>query len=154
MGPVGEILEELDKVPAEFQTVVVTGRNEGNAARPGRAGPQTSHAHSRLCFQHARVDGGGRFGDYQTRRADLVGSAGHGQALVYFEPYPGQEAANSDFLLERGAAGKVNRVEDLPYRIEQLLGSKSSRKWRPPQRRWERPQAARAVCEEVMKRVG
>jgi processive 1,2-diacylglycerol beta-glucosyltransferase len=28
MGPVAEILEELDKVPKEFQTVVVTGRNE------------------------------------------------------------------------------------------------------------------------------
>ena len=28
MGPVAEILEELDKVPSEFQTVVVTGRNE------------------------------------------------------------------------------------------------------------------------------
>ena len=36
----------------------------------------------------------------------------------------GQEAANSDFLLEHGAAAKVNRVEDLPYRIEQLLGSR------------------------------
>ncbi len=28
MGPVAEILEELDNVPNEFQTVVVTGRNE------------------------------------------------------------------------------------------------------------------------------
>ena len=35
-----------------------------------------------------------------------------------------QEAANSDFLLEHGAAAKANRVEDLPYRVEQLLGSK------------------------------
>src|SRR6185437_8253134 len=28
MGPVADILEQLDKVPNEFQTVVVTGRNE------------------------------------------------------------------------------------------------------------------------------
>ena len=28
MGPVGKILRELDKVPREFQTVVVCGRNE------------------------------------------------------------------------------------------------------------------------------
>ena len=46
-----------------------------------------------------------------------------GKPLFILNPIPGQEAANSDFLLERGAAAKVNRVEDLPYRIEQLLGS-------------------------------
>ena len=28
MGPVAEILAELDKVPQAFQTIVVTGRNE------------------------------------------------------------------------------------------------------------------------------
>jgi len=38
-------------------------------------------------------------------------------------PIPGQEAANSDFLLEHGAAAKANRVEDLPFRLEQLIGS-------------------------------
>jgi len=47
-----------------------------------------------------------------------------GQAVP--NPIPGQEAANSDFLLERGAAAKVNRVEDLPYRIERLSGISNS----------------------------
>ena len=47
-----------------------------------------------------------------------------GKPLFILNPIPGQEAANSDFLLEHGAAAKVNRVEDLPFRIEQLLGSK------------------------------
>ena len=41
-----------------------------------------------------------------------------GKPLFILNPIPGQEAANSDFLLERGAAAKVNRVEDLPFRIE------------------------------------
>jgi len=47
-----------------------------------------------------------------------------GKPLLVLNPIPGQEAANSDFLLEHGVAAKVNRVEDVPYRIEQLLGSK------------------------------
>jgi processive 1,2-diacylglycerol beta-glucosyltransferase len=44
--------------------------------------------------------------------------------LFILNPIPGQEAANSDFLLEHGAAAKTNRVEDLSYHVEQLLGSK------------------------------
>jgi hypothetical protein len=44
--------------------------------------------------------------------------------LFIFNPIRGQEAANSDFLPERGAAAKANRVEDLPFRIGQSLGPK------------------------------
>jgi UDP-N-acetylglucosamine:LPS N-acetylglucosamine transferase len=55
--------------------------------------------------------------------------------------------------LERGAAGKANRVEDLPYRIEQLLGSKKLAQMAAAAKGLGRPQAAGKVCEEVMKRV-
>src|SRR5205085_10457999 len=47
-----------------------------------------------------------------------------GKPLFVLNPIPGQEAANSDFLLGHGAAAKANRIEDLPYRLEQLLGSR------------------------------
>src|SRR5260370_41707052 len=50
-----------------------------------------------------------------------------GKPLFILNPIPGQEAANSDFLLERGAAVKVNRGEDLPYRLGQWLGSEKMR---------------------------
>src|SRR5204863_8524928 len=43
--------------------------------------------------------------------------------IFVLNPIPGQEAANSDFLLEHGAAAKANRIEDLPFRLEKLLGS-------------------------------
>ena len=77
-----------------------------------------------------------------------------GKPLFILNPIPGQEAANSDFLLERGAAGKVNRVEDLPYRIEQLLGSKKLPQMAAAAKALGRPQAAGAVCEAVMKKFG
>ncbi|MGH7942433.1 MAG: glycosyltransferase [Limisphaerales bacterium] len=47
-----------------------------------------------------------------------------GKPLFILNPIPGQETANSDFLLEHGAASKANRLEDLPFRVEQLTGSK------------------------------
>ena len=77
-----------------------------------------------------------------------------GIPLFIFNPIPGQEAANSDFLLERGAAAKVNRVEDLPFRIEQLLGSKKLVEMAKAAKALGRPRSAEAVCREVLKRLG
>jgi processive 1,2-diacylglycerol beta-glucosyltransferase len=76
-----------------------------------------------------------------------------GKPLFILDPIPGQEAANSDFLLERGAAAKVNRVEDLPYRVEQLLGSKKLTQLAASARVLGRPDAARAVCAAVLARL-
>ncbi|HEX4263009.1 MAG TPA: glycosyltransferase [Verrucomicrobiae bacterium] len=154
MGPVGEILEELDKVPAEFQTVVVTGRNEEmrrDLAAQDRKHPThvlgfASNMHELMAVADLVI----------TKPGGLTSSEAlaMGKPLFILNPIPGQEAANSDFLLERGAAAKVNRVEDLPYRIEQLLGSKKLAQMAATAKALGRPQAARAVCEEVMKRVG
>ena len=75
-----------------------------------------------------------------------------GKPMLIINPIPGQEAANSDFLLERGAAAKVNRVEDLPYRIEQLLGSKKLADMAKAAAALGRPRAATSICEEAVAR--
>jgi processive 1,2-diacylglycerol beta-glucosyltransferase len=77
-----------------------------------------------------------------------------GKPLFIVNPIPGQEAANSDFLLEHGAAAKVNRVEDLPYRLEQLLGSKKLAEMAEAAEALGRPDAAANVCQEVLRRAG
>ena len=76
-----------------------------------------------------------------------------GKPMVILNPIPGQEAANSDFLLEHGAAAKVNRVEDLPYRIEQLLGSKKLAEMGRAAKALGRPDAARDIVNEAVKRA-
>jgi processive 1,2-diacylglycerol beta-glucosyltransferase len=76
-----------------------------------------------------------------------------GKPLFILDPIPGQEAANSDFLLERGAAAKVNRVEDLPFRVEQLLGSRKLAEMAKAAKTLGRLKSAAAVCEEVITRV-
>jgi hypothetical protein len=70
-----------------------------------------------------------------------------GRPLLIVDPIPGQEAANSDFLLERGAAAKANRVEDLPL-VRALSAQRNWQTWRKRQRRG-RPKAAQAICKIV-----
>jgi len=72
-----------------------------------------------------------------------------GKPLFILNPIPGQETANSDFLLERGAAAKANRVEDLPFRIDRLLGSPRLHEMAASARALGRPGAARAICAAV-----
>src|SRR4029077_14550987 len=76
-----------------------------------------------------------------------------GKPLFILNPIPGQEMANSDFLLERGAAAKANRPEDLPFRVDQLLGSVKLKNMANAARAIGRPDAARAICTAVAGRL-
>jgi processive 1,2-diacylglycerol beta-glucosyltransferase len=153
MGPVAEILTELDKVGKQFQTVVVTGRNEElrrELATVDRKHPTlvlgfASNMHELMAIADLIV----------TKPGGLTSSEAlaMGKPLFILNPIPGQEAANSDFLLERGAAVKINRVEDLPYRIERLLGTPKLAEMEAAAKALGRPNAAKAICEEVVKRV-
>jgi processive 1,2-diacylglycerol beta-glucosyltransferase len=149
MGPVAEILAELDKVPRQFQTLVVTGRNEDlrrTLAAQDRKHPThvlgfASNMHELMAVSDLVI----------TKPGGLTSSESLalGKPLFILNPIPGQEAANSDFLLERGAAAKVNRVEDLPYRVEQLLGAKKLADMAKAAKGLGRPDAAAAVCRAV-----
>ena len=151
MGPVAEILAELDKVPQPFQTVVVTGRNEElrrKLATQTRKHPThvlgfATNMHELMAVADLIIT---KPGGLTTSEALALG-----KPLFIMNPIPGQEAANSDFLLERGAAAKVNRVEDLPFRIEKLLGSKKLADMAKAAKSLGRPQSAMAVCQEVLK---
>jgi processive 1,2-diacylglycerol beta-glucosyltransferase len=153
MGPVAQILGELDKVGQQFQMVVVTGRNEElrrELAALDRKHPThvlgfASNMHELMAIADLII----------TKPGGLTSSEAlaMGKPLFILNPIPGQEAANSDFLLERGAAVKVNRVEDLPYRIEKLLGTPKLAEMERAAKALGRPHAAKVICEEVVKRV-
>lgn len=153
MGPVADILAELDKVNHSFQTVVVTGRNEPlrrDLAAQDRKHPThvlgfASNMHELMALSALIIS---KPGGLTSSEALAMG-----RPLFIVKPIPGQEAANSDFLLERGAAAKVNRVEDLPYRLEQLLGSKKLAEMGRRANGLGRPNAARQICEAVVERM-
>ena len=152
MGPVAEILMELDKVPRHLQTVVVTGRNE--ELRRKLAAQTHRHPTHVLGFAGNMHELMAVADLILTKPGGLTTSEALslGKPLFILNPIPGQEAANSDFLLEHGAAAKVNRVEDLPYRIEKLLGSRKLAAMARAARALGRPTAAIDVCRESLKR--
>jgi len=153
MGPVAEILAELDKVIQPFQTVVVTGRNE--ELRRELAGCDRKHPTHVLGFASNMHELMAISDLIITKPGGLTSSEAMamGKPLFILNPIPGQEAANSDFLLERGAANKANRVEDLPYRIEQLLGTRKLGEMVRAARMIGRPNAAAQICNEVVTRM-
>jgi processive 1,2-diacylglycerol beta-glucosyltransferase len=153
MGPVAEILAELDKVGQHFQTMVVTGRNE--ELRRELAAAERKHPTHVLGFASNMHELMAIADLIITKPGGLTSSEAlaMGKPLFILNPIPGQEAANSDFLLERGAAAKINRVEDLPFRIERLLGTPKLAEMGVAAKALGRPNAAKAICEEVARRV-
>jgi len=153
MGPVGKMLAALDVVPREFQTVVVCGRNDElrrelaaqDRKHPTRVLGFASNMHELMAIADLIL----------TKPGGLTSSEAlaRGKPLFILDPIPGQEAANSDFLLERGAAAKVNRVEDLPFRVGQLLGSKKLVEMARAARTLGRMHSATVVCQEVIARM-
>jgi len=153
MGPVAKILSALDKVGRDFQTLVVAGRNEklrrelagGDFRHPTRVLGFVTNMHELMAVADLIV----------TKPGGLTSSEAlaMGKPLFIFDPIPGQEAANSDFLLERGAAAKVNRTEDLPFRLEQLIGSQKLKEMARAAKELGHPDAAPDVCRQVAERL-
>ena len=153
MGPVGRVLSALDSIDRDFQTLVVAGRNEklrrelacGDYRHPTRVLGFATNMHELMAVADLIIS---KPGGLTTSEALAMG-----KPLFIFNPIPGQEAANSDFLLERGAAAKVNRMEDLPFRLEQLIGSRKLREMARAARELGHPKAAQDVCRETAARL-
>lgn len=124
VGPVEQIVQAILDVGDSLEVVVVCGRNEKLrqqlAARPV---PERHRMH---------LLGFSREIDELMACADvLVSKPGglttsealaRGLPMVIVNPIPGQESRNSDFLLESGAAIKVNHPALLAHKITRLLG--------------------------------
>jgi processive 1,2-diacylglycerol beta-glucosyltransferase len=152
-GPIAEILSGLDGLDQSFQTVVVCGRNQELRAK--LAVQDRRHPTHLLGFASNMQELLAASSLVITKPGGLTTSEALavGRPIMVINPIPGQEAANSDFLLEQGAGVKVNRVEDLPFRVGQLLGSPKLRAMARAARAVGQPEAALAVCREVMARL-
>lgn len=123
VGPTQDLFRQLLRTPPEVQIVAIAGRNE----RLRRRLEAIAAAHQRpvtiLGFTETIHE--------WMRAADLLVTKPGGLTvsealvcglpLVIVNPIPGQEARNSDYLLERGAAIKVNSAQLLEYRVTTLL---------------------------------
>lgn len=153
MGPVAEILGELNKLTTPVQVVVVCGRNE--ELRRELAVLERRHPTHVLGFVTNMQELMAVSDLVVTKPGGLTSSEALalGKPIFVLNPIPGQEAANSDFLLEHGAATKANRVEDLPFRLEKLLGSTKLVEMAQAAKSIGKPHAAASVCREVLGRL-
>ena len=153
MGPVREILAELDKIDRVLQIIVVCGKNEKLRVQVAAA-PQR-HATQVLGFATNMHELMAASDLILTKPGGLTTSEAlaMGKPLLILNPIPGQEAANSDFLLEQGAAVKVNCVEDLPFKITTLLDSKKLAQMARAARGLGQPRAAAEICRAAMQRT-
>jgi processive 1,2-diacylglycerol beta-glucosyltransferase len=153
MGPVSAIVSALNQLTKPAQVVVVCGRNEAlrrELATLDRRQPIhllgfVTNMHEWMTVADLVLT---KPGGLTTSEALALG-----RPLLVVNPIPGQEAANSDFLLEHGAAVKANRVEDLPFRLAKLLGSAKLAEMARAARDLGRPTAAADVCQAVIARL-
>ncbi len=154
MGPVGEILAELDKLEGHFQTLVVAGRNE--ELRKQLAVQDRSHATDVLGFSRNMHELMTVSDLLITKPGGLTSSEALalGKPLFILNPIPGQEAANSDYLLAHGAGVKVNRVEDLNFQLRKLLGTPKLAEMAASAKALGKPGAATSVVEATLAMLG
>ena len=153
MGPVVQILHELNKLSVLTQIIVVCGRNEElrreaaviDMRHPTSVFGFVTNMHELMAVSDLVIT---KPGGLTTSEALALG-----KPVFVLNPIPGQEAANSDFLLENGAAAKANRVEDLPFRLEKLLTSSRLAELAQNARRLGRPNAATDICREISRRM-
>ncbi len=153
MGPMAEILGQLNKLERQVQIVIVAGRNVElrqelavmDHAHPTHVLGFMQNMHELMAVADLVIT---KPGGLTTSEALAMG-----KPIFVLNPIPGQEAANSDFLLEHGAAAKINRVEDLPYKLETFLGSEKLPAMATAARALGKPNAAPEICREVLRRV-
>jgi processive 1,2-diacylglycerol beta-glucosyltransferase len=123
VGPVEQLYQAILTVPMPVQVAVVAGRNEELRKRLECVAVPDRH--------RAVVIGFTTEMDQWMAAADLVVSKpgglttsealARGAAMAIVNPIPGQESRNSDFLLEHGAAVKINNIATLPHKLARLL---------------------------------
>lgn len=154
VGPTAEFLFELAHMPVNAQVVAVAGRNEKLRQQLERVAAHTS--------RHVRVLGYTDAMHELMRAADLAVTKPGGMTvsealacglpLVIVNPIPGQETRNSDFLLEAGAAIKVNNQRLLGHRVSTLLrdGARLAA-LRAAAQAHGRPDAAAAIVRDALR---
>jgi processive 1,2-diacylglycerol beta-glucosyltransferase len=153
LGPVAAILAELNKLRTPVQVVVVCGKNE--KLRRELAVQDRRHPTHVLGFVTNMHEIMSLAALIVTKPGGLTTSEAlaMGKPIFVLNPIPGQEGANSDFLLEYGAAAKANRIEDLPFRLEKLLGSAKLTEMADRAKTLGKPAAAQSVCRAVLERI-
>jgi processive 1,2-diacylglycerol beta-glucosyltransferase len=125
VGPIEQLFDAALEVETPIHLAVVCGKNEALRKKLSRRKPPSAHKTTVLGFTKDM--------DELMAAADIVVSKpgglttseilARGAAMAIVNPIPGQESRNSDYLLENGAAIKINSAAVLPHKLNQLLSN-------------------------------
>jgi processive 1,2-diacylglycerol beta-glucosyltransferase len=145
VGPIERLYRALLEIDIPLEVIVVSGRNAELKQQLDMVPVPERHAAHVLGFTDQI--------DELMAVADLVISKpgglttsetlARGAAMAIVNPIPGQESRNSDYLLENGAAIKINNLGTLTFKLRHLLGDPTQlESLKANARRIGRPQAA------------
>jgi len=118
-GPMEQVVEVILALPERVQALIICGRNEGLRQRLAVRVRGLEHRIKIHGFTE-RVD------QFMAASDVMVGKSGglttseamaRGLPMIVFQPIPGQEERNCDFLQETGAGVRVHDYEELHYRL-------------------------------------
>lgn len=150
VGPAGQIVQELRRHCPAAEHVVICGHNAalerqlrrrfGDAVR---IVGYTGQMHLWMRAADVAVGKAGGLTVCEALVAELP--------MVIFQPIPGPESRNSDFLLERGAAVRANHLRLVGYRVARLLAERQkllTMRWAA--RGLARPAAATTIARDAL----
>jgi len=157
VGPIEKLFRGLLDVQTPLEIIAVTGKNEDAKKKLQAVKTPPRHRGKILGFTDQI--------DELMACADIVLSKpgglttsevlARGAAMAIINPIPGQESRNSDFLLENGAAIKINNVATMAMKIESLLNDPARlRTIKQNAQRIAKPQAAFDVARIALSKIG
>ncbi len=150
VGPAGQIVQELRRHCPGAAHVVICGHNTQLERQLGarfggavRIVGYTEQMHLWMRAADVAVSKAGGLTVCEALVAELP--------MVIFQPIPGPESRNSDFLLEHGAAVRANHLRLVGYRVARLLADRRkllTMRWAA--RRLARPAAATTIARDAL----
>jgi processive 1,2-diacylglycerol beta-glucosyltransferase len=125
VGPIAKLYEGLLAIKQPLEIVVVAGKNESAKAELEKLLVPTRHNAKVMGFTNQIHELMAVADVVMSKPGGLTTSEvlASGAAMAIVNPIPGQESRNSDYLLEQGAAIKINNLATMPVKLEELLAS-------------------------------
>lgn len=126
LGPIEIIYKELLNIKIPLEIVVVVGKNKTIEKKLEKIKKPLYHNTKIIGFTD-KIHEFMAIADLIVSKPGgltIAESLASGTPLAVVNPIPGNESRNCDFLLENGAAIKINDIETLHYKITKLLENK------------------------------
>jgi processive 1,2-diacylglycerol beta-glucosyltransferase len=153
VGPIEKIFRGILQIDVPLEVIVVAGRNEQVKAQLEQIVVPSCHRAKILGFTD-KIDELMAVADIVISKPGGLTTSevlASGAAMAVINPIPGQESRNSDFLLENGAAVKINNIATLAHKLSPLLHEPSRlARLKENARRIGKPQAAFIVARQAL----